>query len=436
MCDHTNPIFVIDTDGYNTEYVVKKTYVSKTAGSEGTEYEILNLKPKPEPEPESSSPQTPPNTDDSSAPIPCNVLQYRSVICREGRPLSMGIPKGIDPTVFTAKYPVGVDPVGDIDNLLVSEIIEGTMINLFYDPGAESWEIATKGAVGGNYWFFRTQYPSVGVEGRQLTFRQMFLEACGVVDLEAWEINGFGLNNIPFFAQLDRNMVYSFVLQHPLNHIVLLVDAPILYLVGVYRRCIDGGVGFEYISPLVYQSWSVFSEGDASFVRFPKHFDSLEGGGYSREDFQFAGVMITCLTTGERCRIDNPAYLEAIRVRGNHPNLQYHFLTMLKERKIDVFLYYFPWYGAYGNGIFGAFYRQFVDFARGVYQAYVDRYIRKVTAVGGVPKQYMPHIWRLHHDVYLPSVAGGAKMPIQYWMVENYLLGLEVKEILYYLAGI
>ena len=412
MCDHTNTIFVIDTDGYNTEHVVKKSYVSKTAGSEGTEYEILNLKPQP-----------PPNTDDSSAP-PGNVLQYRSVVCREGRPLSMGVPKGIDLADFTAKY-----PVGDIDNLFVSEIIEGTMINLFYDPGAESWEIATKGAVGGNYWFFRTQYPSVGAEGRQLTFRQMFLEACGCAD-GVWG----DLGDVPFFAQLDRNMVYSFVLQHPLNHIVLLVDAPILYLVGVYRRCIDG-LGFEYISPLVYQSWSVFSDGgDASFVRFPKHFDFLEGGGYSREDFRFAGVMITCLTTGERCRIDNPAYLEALRVRGNHPNLQYHFLTLLKERNMDEFLYYFPWYGAHFNGIFGAFYRQFVDFARGVYQAYVDRYIRKVTAVGGVPKQYMPHIWRLHHEFYLPSLAGGAKMPIQYWMVENYLLGLEVKEILYYLG--
>jgi len=429
MCDHTNPIFVIDTDGYNTEHVVKKTYVSKTAGSEGTEYEILNLKFS----------QTRPNTDDSSAP-PGNVLQYRSVVCRGGRPLSMGVPKGIELADFTAKYPVDpADPDGsDTNNLFVSEIIEGTMINLFYDEGAESWEIATKGAVGGNYWYFRTQYPSVGVEGRQLTFRQMFLEACGVVDLEAWEMNGFGVNNISFFAQLDRNMVYSFVLQHPLNHIVLLVQAPTLYLVGVYRRCIEEGLGFEYISPLVYQKWPVFSEGDTSFVRFPKHFDFQEGG-YLTEDFRFAGVMITCLGTGERCRLDNPAYLEALRVRGNHPNLQYHFLTLLKGQynnqcTIDEFLNYFPWYGAHFNGIFGAFYRQFTEFARGVYRAYVDRYIRKVTVVGGVPKQYMPHIWRLHHEVYLPSVAGGAKMPIQYFMVENYLLGLEVKEILYYLG--
>jgi hypothetical protein len=432
MCDHTNPIFVIDTDGYNTEHVVKKTYVSKTAGSEGTEYEILNLKPTPTPTPT----PTPLNTDDSSATIPGNVLHYRSVVCREGRLLSMGVPKGIELADFTAKYPVG--PAGSVDtnNLLVSEIIEGTMINLFYDEGAESWEIATKGAVGGNYWYFRTQYPSVGVEGRQLTFRQMFLEACGVVDLEEWEMNGCGLNNIPFLSSLDRNMVYSFVLQHPLNHIVLLIDAPTLYLVGMYRRCIEGT--FEYISPLVYQKWPVFSEGDVSFVRFPKHFD-FQKGGYLTEDFRFAGVMITCLGTGERYRLDNPAYLEALRVRGNHPTLQYHFLTLLKGQYsdqciIDEFLDYFPWYGAHFNGIFGAFYRQFTDFARGVYRAYVDRYIRKVIAVGGVPKQYMPHIWRLHHGVYLPSVAGGAKMPIQYFMVENYLLGLEVKEILYYLG--
>ena len=51
------------------------------------------------------------------------------------------------------------------------------MVNLFYDSRIRKWEIATKGAIGGNYWYYRNSYD--GDNKSQLTFRQMFLESLG-----------------------------------------------------------------------------------------------------------------------------------------------------------------------------------------------------------------------------------------------------------------
>jgi len=451
MCDQSNAILVVDTDDYDKTRIIKKTYVSKTTGTKGLEYEVLNLI--------NSNPKT---VDADSVEMSYSgIEQYRSVICRNGRILSMGVPKGLEFADFKQKYPVGLEggEGGDVkdglDWLYVSQVIEGTMINLFFDHETELWEIATKGAVGGNYWFLRTQYPSIGMSSAQLTFRQMFLEACGVPCMTSVEVGegvGVGevietdLNEIPFLTQFDKDLVYSFVLQHPLNHIIGWVNAPALYLVSVYRK-LACGHAIEYISPTVYESWGVFSE---SPVRFPKRFefcgyDELYGwvagaGGCPTGDYTFAGVMVTNIASGERCRVDNPGYLEALRVRGNHPNLQYHYLTLLRNGAdyVNQFLSYFPWY----QYIFDAFYMQFAEFVRCVHQSYVDRYVRKTVAEGCVPKKYMPHIWRLHHQIYLPSLAigeggggsgGVSKVIVKRNVVETYVLGLEVKEVIHYL---
>jgi hypothetical protein len=351
----------------------------------------------------------------------------------------MAPPKGLSIDAFTQKYPVGPaagaceNSQGDTADMYVNEVIEGTMINLFYrcdgNDGGGCWEIATKGAVGGNYWYLRTQYPAVGINGPQLTFRQMFLEACGIG-------SGDDLADVSWIGELDRDMVYSFVLQHPLNHIVGWVPAPKLWLVAVYKRVVGA---FEYVSPLEYESWPVFGGGCVA-VHFPKWYP-FDGGnaGYAELEALVAGmpmdvpgVMVTHLVTGDRCRIDHPKYMEALEVRGNHPNLQYHYLTMLKgmgNAGVAEFLEYFPWY----EGVFQRFYWQLVEFVRGVHQAYVDRYVGRIAAEGEVSKRYAPHIWRLHNQVYLPGIAVGQKVVIRKEVVWGYVWGLEVKELMAYL---
>jgi hypothetical protein len=65
------------------------------------------------------------------------------------------------------------------------------MINLFFDRERNMWEIATKNAVGGHYWYYRQHY-GVNVGSNQYTFRQMFMEAVGEPALSDLNDSYFG----------------------------------------------------------------------------------------------------------------------------------------------------------------------------------------------------------------------------------------------------
>ena len=79
---------------------------------------------------------------------------YRSVIASfpENKILSFSPQKSLDKDKFIEKYP-NID-----DSMIINEIIEGTMINLFYDSRIEKWEISTKSAIGGIYFYYRNHY--------------------------------------------------------------------------------------------------------------------------------------------------------------------------------------------------------------------------------------------------------------------------------------
>ena len=54
--------------------------------------------------------------------------------------------------------------------IYINEYIDGTMVHLFYDPRIQSWEIASKNAVSGNYFL------SDNVKKTSKTLRDMFVE--------------------------------------------------------------------------------------------------------------------------------------------------------------------------------------------------------------------------------------------------------------------
>ena len=121
-------------------------------------------------------------------------------------------PKSIHAETFIKKYPE-CEHYGQIE---AQEFVEGTMINVFFDSTigvTGSWEISTRNTVGATSSF----YKAAGSK----TFRQMFMEAAAESKLD---IN-----------KLEKELCYSFVLQHPENRIVVPFSKPDLYLVGVYK---------------------------------------------------------------------------------------------------------------------------------------------------------------------------------------------------------
>jgi hypothetical protein len=308
-----------------------------------------------------------------------------------------------------------------VNEIIVNEIIEGTMITLFYDKRIESWEIATKSAIGGNYWFYRTQYKQMKTVAEQPTFRKMFLEALGG-DEQNQDINDL-------LQDLSKEFCYNFVLQHPANHIVLRIISPLLYLVSVYH--LHENVATE-IPINVYEKWECFS---GEQIQFPRRFeeesdyDQLEAKYCSvNSPYNKVGLMFTNIKTGMRSALENPTYKEVKELRGNNPNLQYQYLCLLRMGKVMDFLLYFPQY----KPIFYRFYKEYQEFITNVHQSYISYYIRKSGQT--ISKKYFPLIYKLHHEVYLPSLAEGKeKIIMRRGEIGKQLGQLLPSELIYYL---
>ena len=379
---------------------------------------------------------------------------FRSVVCdlNTHHILSYSAPKSLDFAVFQEKYP-------DFRESFVSEVVEGTMINLFYSPEAGSWEIATRSSVGGNYWYNRTQYD--GQAAKQKTFRQMFMEALHCdADTE--------LADVPGLEYLDKRYSYSFVLQHPDNHMVYTIRSPSATLVAIYELVNTADSGEECVFQLVNESTAEYAWNEAPRVRYVSPQDTelwTNVQGYlacnilriidgldsytqfcadtllaNREDtrktlnvntetiYTPMGWMLTHATTGDRVAIENPHYVRLKTIRGNNPNLQYHYLSLYRINKVSEFLEWFPAY----KKQFYEFYTQYHGFITDVHNAYVSYYVLKEGKP--IPKKYFVHAAKIHHNVYLPSIKKPeGKTVITHRVTREYVDSLTPSKLLYYL---
>jgi hypothetical protein len=300
----------------------------------------------------------------------------------------------------------------------VEDTIEGTMINLFWDERINSWEISTKKSIGGNYFYFRNQYQTEGQFSEQKSFKQMFLDA---FDQKVTELNELSLLNY-----LDKTCCYTFVLQHPLNHIVLNITTPAVYLVHMYK--FEGDQNYKYISDCGEMKNEFLNAG----VKFPRCYD-IDTIGSTKEQLENTyehitnisetasdtpGFMITELNGGFRTVIYNLKYHKLKVLRGNNPNLFYHYLELRKSYEVGVFLNNFPQYGH----LFVQFQNNFYSFVSRIYRLYVDLHItKKITLTDIDNKRERFFVEKLHYEVYLPSLKEGNKVKISPSVVESFL---------------
>ena len=282
--------------------------------------------------------------------------------------------KSINSDIFINKYP---EITKDIQ---AEEFIEGTMINVFFDKSIGSWEISTRNTVGATSSFFKLS-PSK-------TFRQMFMEAASECKLD--------INN------LEKELSYSFVLQHPENRIVVPFSKPQLYLIGVYK--INNQLDNVSVSVYhVHEYQHFFSELGTS-VKFPQIY---EFNNYSEliekywsmnvnTSYDIVGVVIRNKNTDERTKIRNPLYEQVRYLRGNQPKLQYQYLSLRKEGKVKDFLNFYP----ENKKEFSTFRNQVHVFTNTLYSNYVSCYIKKEKPLIEYSEEYRTHMFNIH-QVYI-----------------------------------
>jgi hypothetical protein len=270
---------------------------------------------------------------------------------------------------FAPPKSVGRDKFHDLTkNITAEEFVEGTMINVFWN---ESWEISTRSKVGANTSFFRA------AQGK--TFRTLFFEACEHCNLD--------------IERLNKELCYSFVLQHPENRIVVPFTTPDLFLTAVYKiNSIDlivHSVSKEDFDYLCLKETT---------VKFPTVYgienfeDLMNKYASATTPYHTVGVVLHNTMTGERTKIRNPVYEHVKQLRGNQPKIQYQYLSLRKEGRITEFIKYFPEF----LEEFTQFRKQLYLFTKTLYAYYASCYILKERPLGEFLSEYKTHMYHLH----------------------------------------
>jgi hypothetical protein len=326
---------------------------------------------------------------------------FRSVILNKNNNLvCFSPPKSIQTDTFIKSYP-------EIDsNIIAREFVEGTMINVFWDPSVGltgGWEIATRNTIGATSKFFKS--------ANSKTFRDMFLEAAQK-------------NNL-ILDCLNRNYCYSFVLQHPENRIVVPFLEPQLYLVAMYfmyRENFQVAVQpLEDIEPFFTNTTIKFPQ-----VYEEKTYSELINKYASMNtDYNILGLVLINKVTGERAKIRNPVYEQVRQLRGNQPKLQFQYLCLRKEGKVKDFLKFYP----ENKTDFSNFRDQVHLFTDTLYTNYISCYIKKEQPLKEFPEQFRTHMFKIH-KIYMEDLKE-KKLYVNNMVVINYVNHIEPAKLMY-----
>ena len=312
-------------------------------------------------------------------------------------------PKSIPSDTFIKMYP------DKTTHLVAQEFIEGTMINVFWDPSVGlvgGWEISTRNTVGATSSFFKG--------ANRKTFRDMFLEAAKEVNLS--------------LDQLNKDLCYSFVLQHPENRIVVPFKKPDLYLVALYNiKIVDGNT---MVMSYPMSDLKNFDWGPAA-IKFPEIYEwntyteLIEKYASMNTSYSTLGVVVYNNLTCERMKIRNPVYEQVRNLRGNQPKLQYQYLTLRKEGKVADFLKFYP----ENKKEFSSFRDQVHLFTSTLFANYVSCYIKKEKPLKEFSDQYRTHMFNIH-KIYMDELRE-KKFFVTNTTVINYVNNLHPSLLMY-----
>lgn len=341
---------------------------------------------------------------------------YRSVIFAfpENSVLGFSPPKSMVLCQFMQKYPI-ID-----NNIIVNEMKSGLMVNLFFDYRIQQWEIATKGSIGGNYYFRKK---NESFSKTQLTFYRMLLDALRATPDQE-------LNDVAIVNMLPKNYSYTFILQHPENTIVIPVEIPALYLIAVYKT-IPSLNCVEYIPATEYENWSVF-QNVRGIIEFPKQYNHITEYNETNEsnesnESNVRGVVFTNIQTGEHAVIESSKYIQLMKSIRIIPNLQYQYLCLRRICNIVDYLVHFPQYKK-------PFYKirdNYEEFISNTYRSYMNYYVHQNTKC--VDDRYYTHIVKIHKTIYLPLLKSKETTFINRKIVAQYFDKMEPRELLYLL---
>lgn len=258
----------------------------------------------------------------------------------------------------------------------VEQFLDGVMIGMFWDGSA--WRIHTRSSLDATSRYFSNR-----------TFAELFTEAVGG-SIETYA------------ADFDKRASYTFVLQHPENRIVTYVPVANVHLVQkAYIDSSDWTVRIDHTATESLQ----FMETRAAELSWAQVIEKLMYTSHDMYDsrgvpstFDFQGIVIKDIATGERWKLRTAQYNYVRHLRGNSARRDFLYLQLWEVGRLHEYLVYYPEERPMVDRIMAEWNCVLVD----VYRYYVDVFKARTLPKTAIPAKYKAFVYGLH-QIYLTT---------------------------------
>ena len=286
--------------------------------------------------------------------------------------------------------------VGDnTENVRYEEHVDGTMINVFYNPGSDTWIKSTRSRIGANCNWLCNE-----------TFASLFNEASNDMD----------------FNILDKELCYTFVLVHPKNRIVVKYDTQFICLVSVRRI---GTTSYENLSLESVQA-SLLEKGLTVKIPTVYKFATINKmrEHVLTQDSKTQGIIVKY--ENYRAKMRNAEYVMLRKLKGNTPNIADLYLRLRKDRNVKPFLKHFTEFRTKFNEVRDDIHQ----ITYRLYNWYVNVFINKYCGATEIPYEFKPHCSNLHKQ-YIDSIKNKKRQRITLNKVISYVNQLPIYSLVF-----
>ena len=240
--------------------------------------------------------------------------------------------------------------IKDIEHIKFYELIDGVMINIFYNPFDKKWNISTRSQINCmNRW-------------NNKSFKDLLYEC----DPD------FSFDNF------DEKYTYSFVLRHKDNRIISPIIQNSLILVQVRNQNTLEIINMDDID-IKYEKISNISYKDLiENIEDKKLFYGIKGYTFYKDN--------------KRYKIINNNYKIVYEIKPNTNNLMLTYLEIKKMKKLKQYLFYFP----ENKQIFNKYFNFLKEYSVKLYTYYCEIFIKKNKSIKDVPYEYRKLLYNIH----------------------------------------
>jgi hypothetical protein len=287
-------------------------------------------------------------SDFSKAHVPW----FRSVVWDTvaNRPLSVAPPRKV------RRHEEGAEDAAWEVEWRVQPLLDGVMVNVYRT--AEGWGMATRSRLGASGYFYSSK-----------PFSQLFQEALGVADLEAW---GMALQGPKGAA--ETAVFYSFLLQHSENRNVTPIHRNAVYLIHRGAVGVDGSLTWDDFPTELPQATLAVEQAEP-----PMALSWTDQGQVWRDG------------KGGRVVDRRAAWQRVKEMRGNDASDIARFLRLYHAGVLAEYVGYYP-----EEEPFMRHHVQWMHrITRELFATYRAMYVRRCVTKEGVDRMWWPHVHQL-----------------------------------------